>query len=247
MKIHNNRRAFLNSLPSDSERIPLVKIIGVLLLGIILSFVFVIAFSPVIQRVHPNFQQFAGVTIQDFPIISLFIWMYYRYRKSHNSIVANLSPAKRHNTRLITIFSYLLMFGVTFFVFYLMMRTSNEPINYTDVSSFYEAEINTRYVMMSLLGLVFYFMLAFFEEFVFRFVIFRNLRAKGLVYAVVISSLIFAIAHMNIGLPFSFLAGVIFALHYEYTNSLLATAALHALHNYLSFFYASYLVIKLLA
>lgn len=77
------------------------------------------------------------------------------------------------------------------------------------------------------------FLSAFMEEFIFRFTIFRFLRRKGFLFAVLLSSLLFALMHLYGTISFisSFVFGILMAVYYEYSNSLIKTIILHTLHN----------------
>jgi len=76
---------------------------------------------------------------------------------------------------------------------------------------------------------------AFAEEFLFRGVIYRNLRPFGRAQAVVISALMFALMHQNIAqLFYTFLAGIALALMYELTGSIWCSVFFHMFNNQLS-------------
>lgn len=84
-----------------------------------------------------------------------------------------------------------------------------------------------------LLFTVYLFIRAFVEEFIFRFVIFRFLRRKGLLLSIIISALVFSLLH-QFGIKGSintFIFGIIIAFYYEYSNSFLRTVFLHLLNN----------------
>ena len=76
---------------------------------------------------------------------------------------------------------------------------------------------------------------AFAEEFLFRGVIYGNLRVFGKTQAVLISSLLFALMHQNIGQFFyTFVGGMAMALMYELTGSIWCGILFHLLNNELS-------------
>ncbi len=76
---------------------------------------------------------------------------------------------------------------------------------------------------------------AFAEEFLFRGVIFGNLRPFGRTQAVIISALTFAFMHQNIGqLFYTFVCGVVMALMYEWTGSIWCSIFFHMFNNELS-------------
>ncbi len=73
---------------------------------------------------------------------------------------------------------------------------------------------------------------AFAEEFLFRGVIYSNLRPYGRIQAILISSLSFALMHQNIGQTFyTFVCGVVLALMYEWTGSIWCSIFFHMFNN----------------
>ena len=76
---------------------------------------------------------------------------------------------------------------------------------------------------------------AFAEEFLFRGVIYGNLRPFGKMQAILISSALFALMHQNIGQFFyTFVGGIALALMYELTGSIWCSIFFHLLNNELS-------------
>ena len=76
---------------------------------------------------------------------------------------------------------------------------------------------------------------AFAEEFLFRGVVYGNLRPFGRTQAVLISALTFALMHQNIGqLFYTFVAGIAMALMYELTGSIWCGVFFHLLNNEIS-------------
>lgn len=76
---------------------------------------------------------------------------------------------------------------------------------------------------------------AFAEEFLFRGVFYTNLRPFGKTQAILISSLLFALMHQNIGQIFyTFVAGIAMALMYEMTGSIWCSVFFHLFNNELS-------------
>lgn len=76
---------------------------------------------------------------------------------------------------------------------------------------------------------------AFAEEFLFRGVIYGNLRPFGKTQAILISSALFALMHQNIGQFFyTFVGGIAMALMYELTGSIWCSIFFHLLNNELS-------------
>lgn len=78
---------------------------------------------------------------------------------------------------------------------------------------------------------------AFAEEFLFRGVILGKLRPYGDGFALIISSVLFALMHCNIGqIPFAFIGGAIFGFVTVKTNSMLPAMIIHGLNNLISCF-----------
>lgn len=76
---------------------------------------------------------------------------------------------------------------------------------------------------------------AFAEEFLFRGVVYGNLRPFGKGQAVLISAALFALMHQNIGqLFYTFVGGIAMALMYELTGSIWCGIFFHLLNNELS-------------
>lgn len=73
---------------------------------------------------------------------------------------------------------------------------------------------------------------AFAEEVLFRGVVYTNLRPYGKTFAVLGSSLLFALMHQNIGqLFYTLVAGIVMALIYEATGSIWGGVFLHMFNN----------------
>lgn len=76
---------------------------------------------------------------------------------------------------------------------------------------------------------------AFAEEFLFRGVIYSNLRPYGRTQALIISALAFALMHQNIAQFFyTFVFGVVMALMCEYTGSIWCSIIVHMMNNEIS-------------
>jgi membrane protease YdiL (CAAX protease family) len=79
---------------------------------------------------------------------------------------------------------------------------------------------------------------AFAEEFLFRGVFYTNLRPFGRTQAIIISSLLFALMHQNIGqLFYTFVGGIVMALMYEKTGSIWCNVFFHMFNNEMSVIY----------
>ncbi len=77
---------------------------------------------------------------------------------------------------------------------------------------------------------------AFFEEYLYRHLICREMTVCGNGFAIILSSLIFALTHYSFRVfPYAFAAGLAIAFVYLYTGSVKYTIALHFLNNFASF------------
>ena len=76
---------------------------------------------------------------------------------------------------------------------------------------------------------------ALFEEFLFRGVVLGSLRKYGDKFAIIVSSILFAIIHINLPqVIFAFICGITFGLIVVKTNSLIPTIIIHFINNFLS-------------
>ena len=83
---------------------------------------------------------------------------------------------------------------------------------------------------------------AFCEEFLFRGAILSNLRPFGRANAVIISAVLFALMHQNAGqLLYTFAAGIVLGLVYEYTGSIWNCTILHLFNNFVAIVQAAIL------
>ena len=89
-------------------------------------------------------------------------------------------------------------------------------------------EIVLNFIVMSIVP-------GFCEEFLFRGAILSNLRPFGRTNAVIISAVLFALMHQNAGqLLYTFAAGIVLGLVYEYTGSIWNCTVLHVFNNFIS-------------
>lgn len=77
---------------------------------------------------------------------------------------------------------------------------------------------------------------AIFEELTYRCVLYRVLRLNGIIYATVVSSIIFGLVHMNfIQIPFAFCLGCVCCFLYEYTGKIRYSMLIHFINNSIMF------------
>lgn len=117
------------------------------------------------------------------------------------------------------------------------------PQRWTWLENYVNASPNSITIdyLFSLVGTFFIFMfISLSEEFVFRFTIYRHLRRKGLLFALLITTALFTFVHgvFNLTLVIS---ALIYTLYYEYTNYFVGVVAIHTLNNFLVVYYSYYL------
>lgn len=236
--IKSNRSKFLESLKVMKIQFSFFKLVGVLVIGYVLGIVMAGLMGILTSHIKiPGFQLLIATLAQNLPVL-LLLYLFL-YKKDKSDLLVLLFPKKQKSSIFISTITYFALFIFTFiglYIFYLNAGNKN------DLAGMFEYQLDNTYLLTSMLGLVTYLILAFMEELIFRFTIFRYLRKRGLVVALLASSLLFAVVHMNVGIPFALVAGIIFALHYEYSNSIIATTVVHAIHNYATFYYSSYLI-----
>ena len=111
------------------------------------------------------------------------------------------------------------LFGYSDFMSNLMEPTSAAMAPY---------EIVLNFIVISIVP-------AFCEEFLFRGAILANCRPFGRTNAVLISAVLFALMHQNAGqLLYTFAAGIVLGLVYEYTGSIWSCTVLHLFNNFIS-------------
>jgi len=104
----------------------------------------------------------------------------------------------------------------------------------------FDNSFNPDLPRMSILYILIFLLLPFFEELFFRFYVFYKLKNYSTTGKIIISALLFAIAHIwkpQIGLLYIFLFGVIFASYYAKSKNLLMVYLLHLINNVIALFF----------
>ncbi|MBO5126272.1 MAG: CPBP family intramembrane metalloprotease [Clostridia bacterium] len=87
----------------------------------------------------------------------------------------------------------------------------------------------------------------FLEEYIFRWLYYRELRPMHPFFAGLAQAVMFAIVHGSVGgMVYALFAGIVLAVALEYSGSLAVTVAAHALVNLRSFVYAAWLADEVL-
>lgn len=218
-------------------RVVAKSLIG-LSLGIVLSTVVLITLNLDIMDKSTSFV--VSKLVQDVAIFGSLLVLF--YRRSFKKILTQLLHANSNKSYIPSVITLLILLAITTTVFiFLYLWFGYDDTQSKVLQEYYNQDITIEYLKGSFFVFLFYLVGAFFEEFIFRFIMFRHLRRHGLLLALLISSVLFSLMHGNIGIPFSFVFGVAIALHYEITNNFFRSVAIHALHNYLSVYYASYI------
>lgn len=241
------RKAFLDNLPNVDAKGVIVKAILGVIIGISVSILPTLGILSLesFKNLSSSNNFVISKLIQDVTLLTIFLLLF--YKGSYKKIRNQLSQVNANKSYVVSIGILILLFLITTSIFVFLTRNINlDPSQVGEIENFYSQNITLNYLWKSLLGIFFLTIVAFFEEFIFRFTIYRHLRKKSILLALVFSSLLFSLAHGNIAIPFSFIFGIIIALHYEFTNNFTRTFVIHALHNYLNVYYAPYVAYMLL-
>jgi len=104
----------------------------------------------------------------------------------------------------------------------------------------FNSDFNPDLPHMSLLYILVFLLLPFFEELFFRYYVFYKLKSYSTTKKIIISGFLFAIAHIwapEIGLLYIFLFGVLFASYYVKSQNLLMVYLLHLINNVIALFF----------
>jgi membrane protease YdiL (CAAX protease family) len=250
VKITSSHKVFLKQLPSgDSRKKVLLKVLIVGLVGFFLSFVFTIftflALKPDLSSL--NYWRFLlAIITQDLPIMLLTIVLF--YRSEIKNICKQIFPKVANKSALI-IFGVMLLDLISIIFINLISYISNGSSEKFKLLEKYinsgSNSISFEYLIGLSQSLLLFLFIAFAEEFVFRFTIFRHLRQKGLLFALLISSILFALPHGFNGIIGALVFGIIIAIYYEYTNYFFGTVIIHALRNLIILYYSYYFTYRI--
>ena len=148
----------------------------------------------------------------------------YRPRKADVGISGNLPVLVLGGTCLIWVQSYLNSAMVSVFHY----AEFSEQVLWDTASARDGYQIVLQFIVIALVP-------AFCEEFLFRGVIYGNLRPFGKTQAILISSILFALMHQNIQQFFyTFVGGIAMALMYELTGNIWCGVIFHMFNNELA-------------
>lgn len=238
------RRAFLKYLPDQPLKSVSVKVILSLVVGFILSIVSVMGTLVLLSNwVGTGNQPFIVTKIsQDLPLLLIVLIFFYRGRLKESFL--EIVP-KTANKSLLLIAGSL----VTFLAFGVLSTVINyrfiyPPEAWVWLENYIQANpdhISLGYATELSISLVFFIVVAFSEEFVFRFTIYRFLRRHGFLLALVVSSLLFSLLHASTGFVGVLFFAIFITIYYEYTNHFLGAVVIHTFYNLLIPYYVNYL------
>ena len=158
----------------------------------------------------------------------------HRFLRKNGCTVQPMSLSVRLSSKLVPI----VFAGVT--VCFAMAQINSAIVDLFGYSEFMSEMMGETMVTMAPYEIVLNFIVisvvpAFCEEFLFRGAILSNCRPFGRTNAVIISAVLFALMHQNAGqLLYTFAAGIVLGLVYEYTGSIWNCTILHLLNNFVS-------------
>lgn len=242
--------AFLASLPDEPWKKVLLKVALIGIFGFLLSLISVVAALATIKydpKASGNWKFLMMIVAQDFPVFILTLFLFYRGR--FKVIYPELWPRISNKSLLLVIGLLLLnlILGTGFNLITFIFSGSPEAVGWLEnyINSGQE-RITPAYLYLLFQSLTVFVFISFFEEFVFRFTVFRFLRKGGLFVALMVSSILFGFIHGSNGTLGAILFGVLMALYYEYTNNLLLIIVIHAFHNLLIVYYSYFLTYYIL-
>lgn len=244
-----SHKDFLNNIPQITIKSLFTKITLLLIFGLLLSIVSVIA-TLVISQSNPqgsNLERLVLILSQNLPFFIITIIIF--YRKDLKNMWASLTPAvslKSFKLILIVLTIFLIEGLIVNYIQFGILFTDDKFEFLKNYVSQGEDKITLPYLITLSQSIVLFLAVAFFEEFIFRFTIFRYLRGKGILTALIISSVLFSLAHGSYSALSIFIFGIIISLYYEYTNYFWGTVLIHLIYNQFILYYTYYLVYLIL-
>lgn len=156
-----------------------------------------------------------------------FILAYFFYKSKRE-----IEPESKFNLKKLFIYiivgllSYILLYPIISLISHLisLCGIKTQSLTYT---------LSTSNYLISIISLV--ILPAICEELLFRGIIFKGLKKHGKIFAVTISSLMFAIFHMSVNqLVYPIIMGMLFAVIMYYENNIIYCIAIHLLNNFIS-------------
>lgn len=245
-KVHQD---FLSNLPDLPLKKVIIYILILLIIGFCLSLIS-ITIALILTKVSllkgSNFDFSIGILAQDLPIAILAFILFYKLNIKKVSLQLNPKRVSR---------SPLLFFGAIFFIFIIGLimnlatfATNKDPNSWKFLLNYVNKgvdKITPSYIYLYLTSFIAMLILGIFEEFIFRFTIYRFLRKHGIFLALILSSILFSLIHGNVNISI-IIFSIIISLYYEYSNNFLGVVLIHVINNQLMVFYVNYLTYLIL-
>lgn len=243
----NPHAAFLEALPKVGFKSNLKKLLVVFIVGIFLSLVSVIIITvgfKIEEQKQSNLEYLILFSAQHIPLFLTTLFLFYKGTPKKNVLSQLKSKITNKSVLLIGLVLLInLLLGIALILYAFTYGGRTDTASYQWLAQYInagESKITLEYLMKITTSLFIFIGIAFIEEFIFRFTLFRFFRSKGLVIALLISSGLFAFFHGNAFLD-AFIFGVIIALYYEYTNNFFGAVIIHTFTNQFIVFYSYYL------
>lgn len=244
--LKETRQTFLKDLPLESVRSVLLRMLIVFLVGFLLSISLILIilltldYNPLKQK---SFNYLFTIIVQDISFFLLVFILF--YKRNLRQILSQLFP-KTVNRAIVPVLLFLLInliIGVSITIISFVFAGRNAEVwkwlsNYINSGP---SNISVDYLYILFVSLLGWLIVGFFEEFIFRFTLYRFLRKRSFLLALFLSSLIFGLIHGSQGPVGAVIFGVTVALYYEFTNNFWGTVLLHALENVFIVYYSYYL------
>lgn len=244
-----SHKDFLDNIPNISTKSLFAKIVSLSFFGFLFSVVSVIA-TLVISQSSPqgsNLERLGLIMSQNLPFFIITVMIF--YSKDSKKLWSNLSSdvAVKSPKLILAVLAFFLIEGlITNYVQFGILFTSDKFEFLKSIVSQGEDKITMSYLVILFQSIMLFLVVAFFEEFIFRFTIFRHLRRKGILVALIVSSILFTFAHGSYSALSIFIFGIVISLYYEYTNYFWGTVFIHLIYNQFILYYSYYLVYLML-
>ena len=228
--IERARRNYYNN--ADSGKVFLLVILFQLVVSLILSLIVSqIASSYEIDRtvITSSVWYIAGTTLANV-LVYFFVYFFYTRKRIELSAVKVKFNMKWHTYLMVIAVGVITLLGVQYLIssvddvlFIIGYKLSVSPINPTDFGSFMLATLLLAVAP------------AIFEELIFRGIVFQGLNKRfKTIYAMLLSSLLFALFHGNIQqLVYPFILGMVMSWIVYRTGSIVSSMIVHFINNFL--------------
>ena len=161
-------------------------------------------------------------------VLSLFLA--YKYVMSHVETKEEKVSPKQYTAKIIIVsLAIIAALQIVLDYIYTLLHLDYDVTALFDIST--ASPMHTKILFIIAIALA----PAIFEELFCRKALIKFLKPHGRLFAIIISSLLFGLIHMNVQqFIFAFIVGIILALIYEYTNSVVYTMVVHFINNSIS-------------